>query len=52
MKKEISLNEKEIKDILKEYFKLTEEPTLYFYGGWLNPPKITMTYYEKDVPVK
>lgn len=46
MKKEITLEEKEIKHILKEYFKLNDLPTIYFSGGIVNPKKIIMVYFE------
>ena len=46
MKKQITLNEKEIRNIFKEYFNLDKEPILYFSGGILNPQKIEMIYFE------
>lgn len=48
MKKEIILSEKEIEFILKEHFGLPMVPILYFSGGVINPPKITIVYFESQ----
>lgn len=48
LKKEVTLNEKEIKHIFKEYFGLKEEPIVFFTGGMLNPLKVTLIYFESN----